>query len=291
MSPSASGGAANKSRGKNTRSSSRHRLEIPDYYRNASARTSNFVTKDGKKNPSGVDGERNIGLDDKAAEDNMTSGEYSQIHRHSESMHPPEEACDEQSKEGGERDMLLFDKKHLSPEHPKFTWHMDFISALERCHVLSQPWKVMASELNSTERDVKVYAYSYFKALIQNKNEKTRVVRLERNGHQSRGGGSAINDDTTWSFQELVLLDTLLVKFCPDLACLIDIEGDGITDHKCPSLLRQSTVWDKIASQLPGKTARDCKKEGTSRLVTICKEPQNTKEMAGGGAAVIGAPS
>jgi hypothetical protein len=293
-SPPALCGAANKSRGKNPRSSSRLKLEIPDYYRNASARTSKYVAKDGKINPSGVDGERNVGSYDKDAEDNiMTSGESSQVHRHSESKYPPEEACDEQSKEWGARDVLLFDKKHLSQEHPKSVWHMNFTSALERHGSSPLAWKEMASELNSTERNVKVYAYSYFKALIQDRDEKSRVVMPGRNGHKRRGGGCAMNDDIAWSFQELVLLDTLLVKFCPDLTCLNNIEGDDdITNQNFPSLLKPSTVWDKIASQLPGKTARDCKEEGISRLMTICNEQLNTKETATGrGAASYGAPS
>ncbi len=73
------------------------------------------------------------------------------------------------------------------------------------------------------------------------------------NGYQRREGwDSAINDDTAWSFQELDLLDSLLLKFCTDLTSLSEIDGDCNTDQRCPSFLRQTTVWEKIASQLPG---------------------------------------
>ena len=295
-SPSTSNGAATKSGSKNARRSlSRVYVEIPEYYRTAPSRTSDFAITDDKKNAGGVDGGRD-GLDDppriinKVAEGAMSSGENSRVHRHSELKYPPEGAFNEQTK-GGKHGVVLFDKKYLSREHPKSAWHLKFTSALERHGSSPGAWKDMASELNSTERDVKVYAYSYFKALVQDKDEKSRAGLLLMNGYQSRGGrNSAINDDTAWSFQELVLLDSLLLKFCTDLTCLSEIDGDCNTDQRCPSLLRQTTVWEKIASQLPGKTARECKKEGISRLLTICNVQQNAKKT-GGGAAVISAPS
>ena len=247
-------------------------VKIPDYYKNASSRISDFIVAGDKAHTGGVNGKRdysnNLPRINKKAKDTV------QEHGHSESNSPSEKA-DTQSR--GDKCGVLFDKNHLSQDHPKSGWHREFTAALERHGSSPGAWKDMASELNCTERDVKVYAYSYFKALVLDRDENIRNDMLDKNGHQTWG------DSTTgekWSFQELVLLDSLLVKFCTDLTCLDDIEGYG-DDPECPCLLQRTTVWEKIASQLPGKTSRDCKKEGTNRLRKVSEVQQMANKEIG----------
>jgi hypothetical protein len=244
-------------------------VKIPDYYKNASSRISDYIVAGDVACAGSVDGTRddvnNLPRINKDAENGMISGGIVQEHRLSESNSPPEKA-DAQSR--WDKCGKLFEKSHLSQGHPKSEWHREFTAALERHGSSSGAWKDMASELNCTVRDVKVYAYSYFKALVLDRDEK--------NGYQSLGESAT---DDKWSFQELVLLDSLLVKFCTDLTCLDDIEGYG-NDQECPRLLQQSTVWEKIASLLPGKTARDCKKDGTNRLRKVYEEQQKAIQEA-----------
>ena len=238
-------------------------IKIPDYYKNTSSRISDYIVAGDKAHTGGVNGKRDWANDLrlKDAKDGTTFGGTVQEHEHSESKSPSEKA-DVPSR--------LFDKKHLSREHPTSEWHREFTTALERHGSSPGAWKDMASVLNCTVRYVKVYVYSYFKALVLDRDEKIRNDMLDKNGHQSN----------KWSFQELVLLDSLLVKFCTDLTCLDDAKGYG-DDQECTRLLQQTTVWEKIASQLPGKTARDCKKEGTSRLRKVYEELQKANKGIG----------
>lgn len=73
------------------------------------------------------------------------------------------------------------------------------------------------------------------------------------------------NVSSVWPFDELVLLDSLMVKHCQDVSCL------GLTQERGGAessnrFVRQRTVWEKIAARIPGKTARACKEKGTSLL-------------------------
>jgi hypothetical protein len=256
-------------------------VKFPDYYKNASSRISDYIVAGDKAHTGGVNGKRdyanNLPRINNKNKTGTTLGGTVQEHGHSESNSPSEKA-DAQSRR--DKCGVLFDKNHLSQDHPKSEWYREFTAALERHGSSPGAWKDMASELKCTERNVKVYAYSYFKALVMDRDEKISNDMLDKNGCQT-WGDSATGDK--WSFQELVLLDSLLVKFFTDLTCLDDVEGDG-DDQECPCLLKQTSVWEKIASQLPGKTARDCKKEGTNRLRKVCEEQQ--KANKGIGAAV-----
>ncbi len=250
-------------------------VKFPDYYKNASSRISDYIVAGDKAHTGGVNGKRdyanNLPRINNKNKTGTTLGGTVQEHGHSESNSPSEKA-DAQSRR--DKCGVLFDKNHLSQDHPKSEWYREFTAALERHGSSPGAWKDMASELKCTERNVKVYAYSYFKALVMDRDEKISNDMLDKNGCQT-WGDSATGDK--WSFQELVLLDSLLVKFCTDLTCLDDVEGDD-DDQECPCLLKQTTVWEKIASQLPGKTARDCKKEGTNRLRKVYEEQQKANK-------------
>lgn len=171
--------------------------------------------------------------------------------------------------------------KHVKEEKE----HNLFIAALEK-HGSSSvgAWPAMASELGWTVEDVKVYAYSYFKRLVVRngsaKKHGTSATRLADNEDGSinekkkaRLSTSATTKDekakssSSWSFHELILLDSLMVKHCQDLSCL-DVY-QKTEEEEGARFVRRRTVWESIAAQFPGKTAVSCNEKGVSRLLSV----------------------
>ena len=136
--------------------------------------------------------------------------------------------------------------------------HKDFVAALEKYGSRAGSedgtlaWHAMAEELKWPIEDVKVYAYSYFKALTVNVNMKEKST-LERTKIQS-----------SWTHDELLLLDCLMVKHCTSTNGRLTQENERINwkDYS-----RDSINWEKVAADLPGKTSHDCYEIGISRLV------------------------
>ena len=140
-------------------------------------------------------------------------------------------------------------------KQPKST-HTKFISALERHGSSERAFHKIAEELDWSIEDTKVYAYSYFKALIRERKIKIyKGVGSSINAQNKETTASTASADTdNWSFHEHILLDALMVKHCKDSSCLK--EGN-------------SETWERIAYQLPGRTAQQCKTEAMRRLQSI----------------------
>jgi len=132
--------------------------------------------------------------------------------------------------------------------------HTKFISALERHGSSERAFHNIAEELDWSIEDTKVYAYSYFKALIRERRRKIyKDIGSTTNAKNKETTTSTATTDTdNWSFHEHILLDALMVKHCKDSSCLNDEKGS-------------SKTWDHIAYQLPGRTAQQCKTEGIRR--------------------------
>ena len=130
--------------------------------------------------------------------------------------------------------------------------HTEFISALEKHGSSERAFHKIAEELDWTVEDTKVYAYSYFKALTRERSSKIyRGIGSSTNKEEKETILTDITDN--WSFHEHILLDALMVKHCKDSSCLNDEKGN-------------SETWERIAYQLPGRTAQQCKIEGIKRL-------------------------
>ena len=200
------------------------------------------------------------------------------------------------------------DTKEKEDAEKQTKMHNDFISALEKYGTSAEgAWKSMAFDLNWTEEEVKVYAYSYFKSLVQDRKATLYDKRLVKNDEGGRKDyekdqkkkkkkkvdkGNDKDKTSSWSFHELVLLDSLMVKYCTDLNCL-DVKKNNNSNNNNKTTaddekkernsaywIRHRTVWEKIASQFPGKSAIACKKEGFARLLKSHEEMQKKKTIA-----------
>lgn len=243
-------------------------VEIPNYYndtRDSIAQTSDngsWIVDLNKTNPSAGDRGSGVTNSTKAAS-------------HPESKALPQSGVQEKP---NKQDETTIDKKIHTDEK---NLHDKFISALEKSDRRAWAWDAMASELNWTVEDVKVYAYSYFKALTKEKKFGNNDAPV-RNGDGNRKNTNPPEADGTdqpssWSFDELLLLDSLMVKYCKDLNCL-DVEEPRKKDEDSYWIGRR-TVWEKVASQFPGKNALACKKEGLARLLRIYDEKGKDKKM------------
>lgn len=162
-------------------------------------------------------------------------------------------------------------------EGPNTKRHKAFVSALERHGSSARAWNDIASDLKWEVGDVKVYAYSYFRALVRGrKMVACNSLVGDDDVAKNRLGGGDPTSYSTWSFQELVLLDSLMIQHCTDLTCLEVNEGGKGGDDRAVAL-RQRTLWQKIASRIPGKTALACKKEGISRLLRVYSEQDGAR--------------
>jgi len=136
-------------------------------------------------------------------------------------------------------------------KQPKIA-HTKFISALEKYGSSERAFHKIAKELDWTVEDTKVYSYSYFKALIRERKNKIYKGICGSTNKEEKETISTDIDTENWSFHEHILLDTLMVKHCKDSSCLEEKGG--------------SSEWERIAYQLPGRTAQQCKIEGIRRL-------------------------
>jgi len=171
--------------------------------------------------------------------------------------------------------------------------HKRFISVLEKYGSAagSEPgtlaWHAMAMDLGWTLEEVKIYAYSYFKFLTEQNEE--RYYGDERKGNdvsQDGAGQMQLSDgkhdyakdnstSTSWTFEEKVLLDSLLLKYADELP----LEGDyserthlnQSNDSRTPSrgYFVKLSVWDKISANLPDKNTEECREMGLLRLDRI----------------------
>ena len=172
-----------------------------------------------------------------------------------------------------DKDVATIDKQdkqtssEAEAEDPKSKRHKDFINALERYGSSDRAWDKISYHLKWTVKDVKVYAYSYFKSLIKDRTaniyEKMdlSIIANAQGLNNSTSNKATTDDDTTedeWTFHEIILLDTLMVKYCKNISCLAEEMNNG--------------TWQKIASQLPGRSAHTCKKEGIKRLLSLYGE-------------------
>mmetsp|Transcript_26423 Transcript_26423/g.63409 ORF Transcript_26423/g.63409 Transcript_26423/m.63409 type:complete len:254 (-) Transcript_26423:304-1065(-) len=192
-------------------------VEIPNYYndtRDYIAQTSENGSGmfDQDNNVLGVVNETNPSAGDR---DNgaVIDSTKAASHPESKALLPQSEVQEKIDKQDEANDKKIqADKKNM---------HDKFISALENHGSSTWAWDAMASELKWMVEDVKVYAYSYFKALtkerkIGNKNASVREAdesRKRKNFPEANG----TDQSSSWSFDELLLLDSLMIKYCKDL--------------------------------------------------------------------------
>ena len=171
----------------------------------------------------------------------------------------------------------------VETEDPKSKRHKDFINALERYGSSDRAWDKISYQLKWTVKDVKVYAYSYFKSLIKERTANIyermdlSMIANDAQGmkrkNDSTSNKTTTDEDTTedseWSFHEIILLDSLMVKYCKNISCL---EVNNEQNSNLMTEERNNDTWEKIASQLPGRAAHTCKKEGIKRLLSLYGE-------------------
>lgn len=169
-------------------------------------------------------------------------------------------------------------------EDTKSAKHNKFIAALEKYGSSEGAWRAMSSDLGWPVEDVKLHAYSYFKSLVHDRKRKIydKLVdcKKECTKKNKNTGKSpdrkAPSAKGAWSFHELLLLDSLMMKYCKDMSVLDVTDASNNVGKKVSEsshcLKQQMTPWEKIASQLPGKTSKECQKEGISRLLKVYDE-------------------
>ena len=124
--------------------------------------------------------------------------------------------------------------------------------------------------MNCTVDVVKVRAYAYFKELTSGSNARTGKSLLEGQGKCDDAGGAG----RPWSFEELILLDSLMLAHATDLG-LDAAEADRGTKEDGGvgvGLIPRATGWEKVAARLPGarvvvplQSAGRCRKGAISR--------------------------
>mmetsp|Transcript_24226 Transcript_24226/g.52256 ORF Transcript_24226/g.52256 Transcript_24226/m.52256 type:complete len:293 (+) Transcript_24226:187-1065(+) len=255
----------------NKRSTFRFDVEIPNYY-NVSSETTNISAVEQTVDHVTEEGSHSTGDSGNEVHDSTKNASQTTV---------KDAAGDErESKEDHQPKVPLSTSEHghdmATPEKdPKPKMHNQFIAALEKHGSSAGAWHAIASEMKWKIDDVKVYAYSYFKALVRDRNMKNHDGLIE-NGGQKETSNSKMSSTSdgknqqSWSFHELVLLDSLMVKYCKDLSCLDVKQRSEHDESSC--LIRQRSVWEKVASQFPGKTAHACKKEGIARLLRVYEE-------------------
>lgn len=127
--------------------------------------------------------------------------------------------------------------------------HERFIASLEKHGYGAAPaaWANMAGDLVWSIEEVKLYAYRYFIALQsveESEDHNSTMMHLS-------------DLDNEWTLDEVILLEALLVQHLPLITR--ESESEGEID------------WDeKIASQIPGKTAQQVRQmyeKGYQKLV------------------------
>ncbi|KAL3804695.1 hypothetical protein HJC23_008510 [Cyclotella cryptica] len=149
--------------------------------------------------------------------------------------------------------------------------HKDFISALEKygsnagSEEGTVAWHAMAKELKWHIKDVKVYAYSYFKALTEGN---LQAGGSNNSDTEDNATHEASGIQSSWTRDELILLDSLMLKYCKSLNDLNHVHGDRNSSGSS-YLIRNPSAWENIAANLPGKTSKECYEMGTLRLRTL----------------------
>ena len=194
----------------------------------------------------------------------------------------PRTMVSEQAGMPAEGDIDVDDRRIPLGESKRVDERDEFVAALKKHGSSAGAWYAMSSELEWTVEYVKVYAYSYFKELVRERNQETCHGLLVENdgvGNEKKAHLSAPTDNaiSSWSFHELVLLDTLMVKHCKDLSCLnVRQESEGESSH----FVRQRTVWERIAAQFAGRTMVECKKQGILRLLWVAHDDKRLKAQS-----------
>lgn len=159
--------------------------------------------------------------------------------------------------------------------------HQNFISALEKyaAEMTGDEWHLMASELNWTTEQVKLYALQYLHELSNELHGCRRpfassfIVRKGDEEEQQGGDDDheAVQEEllqqerqqqeeqqpqteTLWSLEEMILFDNLLVKYPNE-------NKEQVQEQENEDTRRQPyySRWDKIASMIPNKSAQHCK--------------------------------
>jgi hypothetical protein len=145
---------------------------------------------------------------------------------------------------------------NVSTAEQRIETHSKFIFALEKyggaagSEQGTLSWHAMAAHLKWTIEDVKVYAYSYFKALSEGTMQQIQAT------NSSAEKGSA------WSTDEKLLLDSLMLKHCTD-ASTVDKKLNGGAKL---SEDQHASNWERVAASLSGRTAKECQEMGMLRL-------------------------
>lgn len=140
--------------------------------------------------------------------------------------------------------------------------HHQFIVALERYGPMSGSeegtlaWHAMAASLNWSVNDVKVYAYSYFKALTVRKDQCDGAKSCAQ--EKKTASQVEASHASSWASDELVLLDSLVLEHCNSINGAGQINGNN-------SFINSALIWQKIAANLPGRTPQDCHRTWISR--------------------------
>lgn len=132
--------------------------------------------------------------------------------------------------------------------------HNRFIKSLEKhgSKMNGKEWSQIAADMKWTVDDVKAYAYWYMQQLHQIHHQDDNDIYQEQFLENTKADGNPkdceddknsdnIDDgslDEEWSYEEIVLFNTLLVTY------------DSNTTHR----------WGEIASLIPFKTEAQCKK-------------------------------
>lgn len=145
-------------------------------------------------------------------------------------------------------------------DHKHEGGHSKFVASLER-HGSSAglAWHSMAEDLKWTVDEVKLYAYSYFKALIADRTAEN---------HET----ASPDPDPSWSFHELVLLDSLMLKYSKnfiDAKRMNSVHGAPDKENNDVDYIEPNSVWERIASYIPDKTPVECKKRGLPQLLKM----------------------
>mmetsp|Transcript_16706 Transcript_16706/g.31651 ORF Transcript_16706/g.31651 Transcript_16706/m.31651 type:complete len:197 (-) Transcript_16706:760-1350(-) len=158
--------------------------------------------------------------------------------------------------------------------------HQNFISALEKhaAEMTGDEWHLMASELNWTTEQVKLYALQYLHELSNELHGCRRPFDssfIRQGDEEEQEGGDDDHEvvqeeflqqerqqqeeqqpqtETVWSLEEMILFDILLVKYPNE-------NEEQVQEQENEDARRQPyySRWDKIASMIPNKSAQDCK--------------------------------
>ena len=153
----------------------------------------------------------------------------------------------ERALSNGTSDEISSAKEERAMRHKQFIAVLEKYGSNQGSENGTLAWHAMAGELKWTIEDVKVYAYSYFKFLTGEKRNQSNPTQVSKKPKLE-----AVTTNPSWACDDLMLLDTLILKHC-SMDDLKHKDGDV------------SFAWKKIAAGLPGKTPIECRQMGISR--------------------------